>query len=42
MARYLCAVMQGISIQARDGASAEQLHAIVDVTMQNWGSLQTQ
>jgi TetR/AcrR family transcriptional regulator, copper-responsive repressor len=37
MARYLCAVMQGISIQARDGASAEQLHAIVDMTMQNWG-----
>jgi AcrR family transcriptional regulator len=40
MARYLCAVMQGIAIQARDGASAEQLHAIVDVTMQNWGGLQ--
>jgi AcrR family transcriptional regulator len=36
LARYLCAVMQGICIQARDGASAAELHALVDVTMENW------
>ena len=30
LARYLAAVMQGISIQARDGASAEELLTIVD------------
>jgi AcrR family transcriptional regulator len=35
-ARYLCAVMQGIAIQARDGASAEDLHGIVDLAMREF------
>ncbi len=36
MARHLCAVMQGIAIQARDGATADQLLAVVDLTMRSW------
>jgi AcrR family transcriptional regulator len=36
MARYLCALMQGIAIQARDGATAEQLQALVDMAMHCW------
>jgi AcrR family transcriptional regulator len=35
-ARYLCAVMQGISIQARDGATAAELHAVADQALRNW------
>jgi AcrR family transcriptional regulator len=35
-ARYLCAVMQGIAVQARDGATAEELHALVDTTIKHW------
>jgi AcrR family transcriptional regulator len=36
MARYLVAVMQGMSIQARDGATAADLQAVVDMTIRNW------
>ncbi len=36
MARHLCAVMQGIAIQARDGATAGELQAVIDLTMRNW------
>jgi AcrR family transcriptional regulator len=36
LARYLSAVMQGLAIQARDGASAEELAATVDVVLRNW------
>jgi AcrR family transcriptional regulator len=36
MARYLVAVMQGMSIQARDGATARDLQALVDMTMRAW------
>ncbi|MET0386141.1 MAG: helix-turn-helix domain-containing protein [Polyangiales bacterium] len=34
VARYLCAVMQGISVQARDGASLEELYAIAELAVQ--------
>jgi AcrR family transcriptional regulator len=36
MARYVSAVMQGISIQARDGATADELNEIVDLALRNW------
>ncbi len=36
MARHLCAVMQGIVIQARDGATAGQLQAVAEMTMRGW------
>lgn len=39
LAAYVSAVLQGLSIQARDGASAEQLHRIVDATMSSWDVL---
>jgi len=35
-ARLLCAVLQGITIQARDGASAPQLHAVAAQAMRYW------
>ena len=34
--RYVMAVAQGITIQAHDGARAEELFALVDVALQNW------
>lgn len=39
LAAYVSAVLQGLSIQARDGASAERLHRIVDATMSSWDAL---
>jgi AcrR family transcriptional regulator len=36
LARYLAAVLQGVSMQARDGASRRELDAIVDQALQAW------
>jgi AcrR family transcriptional regulator len=36
LARYIGAVCQGISIQARSGAEREQLHAIADLALASW------
>lgn len=36
LARYLTAVLQGISIQARDGASRRELLALVDQVLGTW------
>jgi AcrR family transcriptional regulator len=38
LARYLSAVIQGIAIQARDGATADELFTVVDVAMDRWPS----
>jgi AcrR family transcriptional regulator len=34
--RYVMALVQGIAIQAHDGATAPELFALVDVALQNW------
>lgn len=36
LARWISAVCQGISIQARSGAGREELHAIADLAMAGW------
>ncbi|ALI27651.1 Transcriptional regulator, TetR family [Mycolicibacterium fortuitum] len=36
LARWIAAVCQGISIQARSGASCEELHAIADLALAGW------
>lgn len=36
ISRYLGALIQGIAIQARDGATQEELFALVDVAMSRW------
>lgn len=36
LSQYLFTVMQGIAIQANDGATSAQLHAIVDLALANW------
>jgi AcrR family transcriptional regulator len=36
MSRYLAALIQGIAIQAKDGATQEELFALVDVAMSQW------
>lgn len=36
LARYVQAVQNGMSIQARDGASRSDLEAVARMTMQNW------
>jgi AcrR family transcriptional regulator len=36
LARYLSAVIQGIAIQARDGATADELFTVADVAMEHW------
>ncbi|MDV3128019.1 TetR/AcrR family transcriptional regulator [Mycobacterium sp. 21AC1] len=36
LARWIAAVCQGISIQARSGASREELHAIADLALAGW------
>lgn len=41
IARYLSAVMQGISIQAHDGASVDELNAVADLALQNWARPRT-
>jgi AcrR family transcriptional regulator len=39
LADYYTTVLQGLSIQARDGASREKLHAIVTCAMAAWDNL---
>jgi AcrR family transcriptional regulator len=36
MSRYLAALIQGIAVQARDGATQAELFALVDVAMAYW------
>ena len=36
MARYYATVVQGLSVQARDGASREELEAVVSCVMAAW------
>ncbi|GAA4917471.1 TetR family transcriptional regulator [Stackebrandtia albiflava] len=36
LARYFGAIMQGMSVQARDGATREELEAIADIAMAAW------
>lgn len=36
LARWISAVCQGISIQARSGADREELHAIADLALAGW------
>jgi hypothetical protein len=35
-ARWVAAVCQGIAIQARSGASRDELHAVADLAMAAW------
>jgi hypothetical protein len=39
VAGYYNTVLEGLSIQARDGASRESMHAIVDCAMAAWDAL---
>jgi AcrR family transcriptional regulator len=39
IAAYYNTVLEGLSIQARDGASREQMHAIVECAMATWDGL---
>jgi hypothetical protein len=36
LARYLCAVMQGLTVQAGNGALREDLAKLVDMTLAVW------
>lgn len=36
LARWIAAVCQGISIQARSGATSDELHAIADLALAGW------
>ncbi len=36
MGRYIAALVQGIAIQAKDGATQAELYALVDIAMQCW------
>ncbi len=36
LARFYMTVLQGLSIQARDGASREALHGVIDRAMASW------
>jgi AcrR family transcriptional regulator len=38
ISRYIAALIQGIAIQAKDGATQTELYALVDVAMQCWPS----
>jgi AcrR family transcriptional regulator len=38
LAAYYNTVLEGLSIQARDGASRESMHAIIDWAMAGWGA----
>lgn len=38
-ASYVLTVLHGLSIQARDGCTREQAHAVVDVAMLGWDAL---
>jgi AcrR family transcriptional regulator len=42
LAAYYNTVLEGLSIQARDGASRETMHAIVDCAMAAWDGLTAQ
>ncbi|MFI1993029.1 hypothetical protein [Actinoplanes sp. NPDC020271] len=35
-ARYYATVVQGLSIQARDGATRDELEAVIGCAMQSW------
>jgi AcrR family transcriptional regulator len=39
LAAFYTAVLQGLSVQARDGAAREVLHGVVDAAMAAWGML---
>lgn len=39
MARYFATVVQGLSVQARDGATREDLEAVITCAMAGWDSL---
>jgi AcrR family transcriptional regulator len=39
LAAFYTAVLQGLSVQARDGAAREDLHGVVDAAMAAWGAL---
>lgn len=39
LAAFYTTVLQGLSVQARDGASRKVLHAIVDDAMAAWTAL---
>jgi len=36
ISRYIAALVQGIAVQARDGATQAELDAMVDIAMQGW------
>jgi hypothetical protein len=36
LARYMTAVMQGLSVQSGAGASAKELKSLVDMAMRTW------
>jgi AcrR family transcriptional regulator len=38
ISRYISALVQGIAIQAKDGASQQELYGLVDIAMQCWPS----
>ena len=42
LARYLVAVMRGMAVEAASGASATELHEIVDVALTAWPTLKEQ
>jgi AcrR family transcriptional regulator len=42
LARYVGAVIQGMSQQARDGATREELEALAEVALANWPRTRTQ
>lgn len=39
LARWITAVCQGIAVQARSGASPDELHAVADVALAGWPSM---
>jgi AcrR family transcriptional regulator len=41
LARYVCALMYGMSVQAAGGATRTQLHRVVELTMSGWDALVT-
>jgi AcrR family transcriptional regulator len=41
LAAYYNTVLEGLSIQARDGASRETMHAVIDCAMATWDGLVT-
>lgn len=41
LAKYIATFVQGMSVQARDGADTEQLGRIVDILMHAWPQLRS-